>query len=119
MRKITYALIGLASVFCATPSFADDRDFELINATGYPIREIYIDEARSKNWSENELDSVLKNGEAMHFKFGKSDRGCKWDMKVVWTDDTSSVWSNLDLCKIEVIKLKYNRKTDEATAEVK
>jgi hypothetical protein len=119
MKKIACAIIGLVGVFCAAPSFADDRDFELTNATGYSIREIYIDEASSKNWSENELDSVLKDGESMQFKFGKSDRGCKWDMKVVWTDDTSSVWSNLDLCTIEFIKLKYNRKTDEATAEVK
>jgi hypothetical protein len=99
------------------PGIRDDRDFDLINATGYAIKEVYIDESSSTNWTDNEVSGTFGDGEKIRFKFGKGEKGCKWDMKVVWTDNSSSIWHNFNLCEINSIKLKYNKATDESSAE--
>jgi hypothetical protein len=119
MTRLLFAGVALCTVIGMSSAFADDRDFKLINATGYPIKSVYIDESSSDSWTDNSIDAVMNDGDEVNMKFGKGDKGCKWDMKVVWTDNTSSVWKNFDLCTIEVIKLHYNRDTDAATAEVK
>lgn len=115
MHRTLLAAACLAGL-SATPALAVDRDFDLTNATGYPIREIYIDEASKDHWTDNAIEGVLDNGDKVRMQFGKSDVGCAWDMKVVWTDNTSSVWKGFNLCQINSITLKYNRSTDSATA---
>jgi len=35
--------------------------------------------------------------------------------KVTWTDDSSSIFRGLDLCKISTVTLKYNKATDTAS----
>ncbi len=113
---IALAFVGLAG---AAPALAEDRDFDLMNATGYPIKTVLIDESASDAWTDNMLSGVMADGDTVRMHFGKGDKGCNWDMKVTWTDNTSSVWKNFDLCTIEAIKLHYNRDTDTASAEVK
>jgi hypothetical protein len=41
----------------------------------------------------------------------------KQDIKVVFEDDTpDAVWENVDLCEIEKITLRYDRKTRRVSA---
>lgn len=116
MTRIIFAAAGLALL--ASPAFADDRDFDLVNATGYPIKTVLIDESASDAWTDNMLNDVMEDGVTVHMHFGKGDKGCKWDMKITWTDSSSAVWHGFDLCTINSITLHYNRSTDTTTAEV-
>ena len=63
-------------------------------------------------------DAYLDNGKSRLFKF--SDKSsCKQDLKVVFDDDDSSViWEEFDLCELNKITLKYNRKTREVSADI-
>jgi hypothetical protein len=59
----------------------------------------------------------LTDGATASVTFEGDPESCKWDIKVDWVGDyESTVWSDLNLCKISKITLKYNRKTDETTA---
>jgi len=51
------------------------------------------------------------------FKF--SDRSsCNQDLKVVFDDDDSEViWEDFDLCELNQITLRYNRKTRMVSAD--
>jgi hypothetical protein len=57
------------------------------------------------------------NGQAVNVHFSPKTKTCTFDLKVVYSDDDSSaVWSKIDLCTVEKITIKYNRKSDETTA---
>lgn len=118
MKAHLFATTVAAVTFCGASAFAMDRDFDLTNATGYPIKSVLIDEAASDVWTDNALEGVMNDGDTVHMHFGKSDKGCKWDMKVTFTDSTSAEWHGFDLCSINTITLRYNRKTDVTSAEV-
>jgi hypothetical protein len=111
-------LAATAALLFAAPAFAEDRDFDLVNATGYPIKTVLIDEAASDSWTDNMLGDVMNEGDTVRMHFGKGDKGCKWDMKVTFTDASTAEWHGFDLCSIEKITLHYNRQTDVTSAEV-
>lgn len=89
----------------------------MVNATGYEIREVYISAANKNSWGRDRLgDGSLPNNKSKLFKF--SDKAnCEQDIKVVFTVDGSEVvWEDLDLCSLNKVTLKYNKKTQEVTA---
>lgn len=112
------ALVLVCTGFLATASLADDRDFELINATGYTIKGVYLDTTSSRVWGyENEIDEPFKDGETLSVKFGRGDKGCLWDMRIVWADGSKDdVWTGFNLCEISTITLKYDRNADKTWA---
>jgi len=117
MRYTLLAAAAMTLLFVA-PAFAEDRDFDLVNATGYPIKSVLIDEAASDVWTDNELSGVMDDGATVHMHFGQGDKGCKWDMKVIFTDDSNAEWHGFDLCSINTITLHYNRNSDVTSAEI-
>jgi hypothetical protein len=94
------------------------QDFTLVNNTGYQINKVFVSPASSNSWQEDVLGrDVLNNGKSVNIKFHRSTPGCKWDLKVVYTDDGSSaVWKGFNICAISKITIKYNRKTDTTSA---
>jgi hypothetical protein len=94
------------------------QDFVLANGTGYTIRSVYLAPSKSDSWGDDVWGKeVFEDGEESEINFSRKERDCLWDLKVVWQDDgTSSVWYELDLCKINKITLKYNKRTDTTTA---
>lgn len=109
------ALIGL---FACLPAHAGDADFTLLNRTGYTLREIYLTASRSKSWGNDRMgNAYLENGESRLFKF--SDKSaCMQDLMVIFDDDDSDVvWEGFNLCEINKITLKYNRKTNTVSAD--
>ncbi len=113
--------ICLPVLLWSSVAMATGLDFELKNATGYDIEAIYVDPSDSDNWSGNILhnDDELADGATASVTFEGDPESCKWDLKVDWVGDYEpTVWHDLNLCKISKITLKYNRKTDETTAEL-
>ena len=106
------------NVMVPSVAIAGDADFTLVNRTGYPIRSVHIAPAKSKTWGHDRLGSgVLKNNAKRLIKF--SDRArCKQSLNITFDDDGSEVeWEDFDLCEINTIPLKYNRKTGEVSAD--
>ncbi len=112
-------LLGAAtlSVFAGS-AIAGDADFTLVNRTGFALREVYISPSHKNNWGKDRMgDYTLENGKGRLFKFADKS-ACEQDIKVVFDDDSSEVvWEEIDLCAINKITLKYNRKTRIVSAD--
>ena len=117
------SLIALAmSCIAVGPSFAEEakQDFSLVNKTGYDISHVYVSPSKSDDWEEDVLGKdVLNDGDEWMIRFQRSQKTCKWDLKVVYADDDSAAyWKNIDLCKVGKITVHYNRKSDTTSAEM-
>lgn len=108
-------LMALVAAFCLTATAAlaaDDRDFTVVNHTGYAIRFIGVNEPGDDDFNENELNRNLANGAAIDIKFSGADKGCKWNMVIAWEGYTQAViFKDMDLCKISKVTLRYDHAT--------
>ena len=122
MRKLALSFAFVASMFAAGATVATaaeaKQDFTLVNKTGYEIKNVYVSPAKSDDWEEDVLGKdVFSPGDSWKIKFSRSVKTCKWDLKVVYSDDDSSaVWDNIDLCSVEKITIKYDRKSNTTSA---
>jgi hypothetical protein len=116
-------LVGacLAVIASAAPAMAQEakQDFTLVNKTGYAFNEAYLAPADSDEWSDDFLGKYqLDDGDTKNVHFNPRAKTCKWDLKVVYTEDDSKVvWHNIDLCTVERITIFYNRKNDTTSAK--
>jgi hypothetical protein len=111
-------LFAVISAITAGAAFAGDADFTLLNKTGYTLREVYLSPSHKSAWGRDRMgDSYLDHGRSRLFKF--SDKSsCVQDLKVVFDDDGSdAIWDEFDLCDLNKITLKYNRKTGDLSAD--
>jgi len=94
------------------------QDFKLVNKTGYELKELYVSPSKSSDWQDDVLGkSTLGDGEYADIHFHRAATACKWDLKVVYTVDSSSaVWSDIDLCTVEKITIRYDKDADKTTA---
>ena len=108
----------LVALMSSGAAMAADADFTLVNRTGYALNEVYISPTKKDNWGKDRLGSTqLLNGQSRKFRFGDT-KNCVQDIKVVFTDDESEVeWEGFNLCELNKIVLRYNRKTQEVSAE--
>ena len=111
--------LALACLF-ALPGVAQalNLDFELVNGTGYAIKEIYISPASVADWQQNILSESMDDGESAEITFNPEADAALWDMKIVWVDPGEDVvWQGLDLTKISKLTLRYNAENNETSAE--
>ena len=93
-------------------------DFELVNGTGWAIKEVYISPATVNDWQENILSEPMADGTGGEVTFSPDADAEKWDMKIVWVDEGEDVvWQALDLSKISKLTLRYNPETNETSAD--
>lgn len=120
MKIIKHGLLlsAIASVLASGAAFAGDADFTLLNRTGYTLREVYLSPSHKSSWGNDRMgQGYLDNGKSRLFRFADKS-SCKQDLKVVFDDDESEViWEDFDLCEINKITLKYNRKSREVSAD--
>jgi hypothetical protein len=110
MKKL--ALAALAAAAFAAPAFAEEWDFVLLNDTGKPIKTIDLAEAGTGSWVANKLDPEMKREgvtgpgkrTTVHFDKGAA---CKYDIKATFADDSSAVWSGINLCDNAFVTLSY------------
>jgi hypothetical protein len=119
MKTLSVAVFAAALAF-AVPAGAQEakQDFSLVNKTGYELKALYVSPSKSDDWEEDVLgQDTLDDGQAVNIHFNPKTKTCKWDLKVTYSDDDSSaVWHDIDLCKVEKITIKYNRKNDQTSA---
>jgi hypothetical protein len=121
MKSMSFAA---ALVFCAfgmgAAAQAEEgkQDFRLINKTGYELKELYVSPSKSDDWQDDVLgQATLDDGQYADIHFHRSAKPCHWDLKVVYTVDSSSaVWTDIDLCTVEKITIRYDKDADKTTA---
>ena len=114
MKSIVSALIVLGLSLVADPALAaDNRNVSVINETGYAIKFLGFNAPDDglEEW-ENELEKTLKNQDTAYVEFDEDDEGCVWNIKVDWANyDESVLWKNVNLCKFNVLRLRYDSGT--------
>ena len=68
MQKILLGAIAALMLLVVAPSYADDRDFGLINATGYPIKFVGV----NAPGTANSTTFLPLNNSSVVFGFGPS-----------------------------------------------
>jgi hypothetical protein len=114
-------LIGaaLAAALSLPAVAADERNFTIVNDTGYEISFIGVNPPGDNDFGENELSSGLAQGQSVYVKFNGADKGCTWNVKVKWTGYAEQVFfEGLDLCSITQATLQYDRGSKKTTALV-
>lgn len=116
IKKLT-VIITLFSGMLFSVLASANADFTLVNGTGFDIREVYISPTKRNSWGRDRLGKdTLDNGKSRLFTFS-DNANCNQDIKVVFDDDDSEiVWNNLNLCELDKITLRYNRRTKEISA---
>jgi hypothetical protein len=117
LRKLSF-LLAAAATLAATDGVAGDADFTMVNKTGYDIREVYISAANRNAWGRDRLgdNATLDNNKARLFKF-RDRASCKQDIKVVFDKgDTEVTWEDIDLCEVNKLTLKYDRRSKAVSA---
>lgn len=114
MKHFLAALALFALSVVATPaSAADSRNISVVNETGYAIKFLGFNgpDDGLEEW-DNELDGTLKNQDSVYVEFNEADDGCVWNIKVDWANYNESVlWKNVNLCRFNVLRLRYDSGT--------
>jgi hypothetical protein len=115
---IAFSLLMLTALFPSAYAAEARQDFELVNKTGYEIKHVYVSPSKSDDWEEDVLGKdTLDDGDEWEIKFKRSTKTCFWDLKVVYAEDSSSaIWHDIDLCKVEKVTIRYNKRTDTTSA---
>lgn len=121
MKRFTFAAAAAFGLLLSTQAFAAGKqDFTLVNKTGYEIDQVYVSKSNASDWGDDILGTdTMANGTSEEIEFEPKDSTCTWDLMVVWTDKTKAEWGKINLCETSTVTIKYNRKTDEASVELK
>ncbi len=109
MCALTCSLMSLGFAF-------GPQDFTLHNNTTKVVSELYVSPHDTDEWEEDVLgDDVLGDGEEVDISFDRTEDADNWDLKVVFDDGKSSVWSNLKLTQITDLTISYKKGKPWAT----
>ena len=118
MRKLLLTALTIAAMLLPACA-ADERDFTIVNGTGYELSFIGVNPPGDNDFGDNELGSGLADGGSVLVKFNGADKGCFWNIKVKWTGYAEQVFfEGLDLCSITTVTLQYERESKKTTAMV-
>jgi len=110
MRKTL--IMAVAALVAATPALADDWDFVLINSTSKEIKDVEVAPTGTQTWQKNRVEEGQKAGALTPGKRGTIhfDKGptCKYDIKATFADETSIVWTNVNVCDNAYVTLKLS-----------
>jgi len=121
LTRITFIALLTLALSLVTSARADEElnlDFDLVNKTGWGIKEVYVSPSASDDWEENILKAPLKDGETLEVTFHPKLSAKKWDLKIVWVDGGDAVfWRGCDLSEISKLSLFYDEDKDETSAK--
>lgn len=98
-------LAGGLLLAVATPAFADDWDFVLVNKTGKTIKLVEVSESGKADWKKDKRDEDMgdgkvKPGDDYTVHFDRDPKVCKYDVRMTFEgEDLPVVWTGFDACK--------------------
>jgi hypothetical protein len=91
------------------------QDFTLHNETGLEVKEVYISATGNENWEEDILGTdTLASGDEVAITFSRRHEDM-WDMKVVFRNGKSNVWTKLNLSQITDVTVSFKNGKPWAT----
>ena len=105
------AMMAVAAIGLAAPALAEEWDFILVNDSGKEIKTIELSPAGAATWVANKVEEgstakAVRPGGRTTVHFEKGDK-CGYDIKATFDDDTSGVWSNINVCNNAYVTLRY------------
>ncbi len=89
------------------PTFADQRDFVLINGSQRVIMEVYVGPSDSEDWGDDILGrDVLTPGASVTIVFSRFDGDagkCAYDIRVVAQDGGEGRMMGVNLCTTSTV----------------
>ena len=115
LRSLTADAIASLTLAVCGSAYAETPDFVLVNSTGYTISEVYVSRPNNNSWGNDVMgQESLDDGASVKITFNTD--ACSWDLKVVYDDDDTAVWGNVNLCKIQKLTLYWDKKTEKTRA---
>jgi hypothetical protein len=111
--RMMFAIAAIAGLTLAAPAMADDWDFILINQTGKAIKEVELAPNGGTSWQKNKVEEdmakkgPIKTGARSTIHFDKAGSQCKYDVKATFEDDSTAVWSGINVCDAAFVTIKY------------
>lgn len=108
-NKLVAALLALA---VATPALAEQWDFVLTNQTGKGIKLVEVSPTGAADWQKNQVDpdttkaGVVAPGARTTIHFDRNENICKYDVRATFADDTTLVWTGINVCDNAYVTLK-------------
>ncbi len=103
--------------------YAHNLDFNLVNMTGYTIRDVYIAPTTQREWGEDIMGrEFLEAGETVEITFDGGETETLWDIYITWEGYDPSedrYWIGLDLSEISEVALYYDAETGKTWAKTK
>ena len=104
MKFVAAGAIAFSAMFLANSAEAQCRDgknrrIKIINDTTYSMRELYGSNVGATSWQEDVLGrKVLGPGNTVTVNFDDGSCYCTFDLKAVFSDDTSTIRRSFNVC---------------------
>ena len=117
MRARLAMLAAAAVCLIGTAALAGKQDFELVNNTGYQVDKVFVSSVGAKPWEEDIMGrDTLGDGERVAISFEKGERGCNYDLKVIYHDGDEAEWHDVNLCEISTVHIHWDKGAGVTTA---
>ncbi len=104
MKLVGAGAIAFATLFLAASAQAECRDgknrrIKIINDTTFTMKQLYGSNVGADSWQEDVLGTkVLGAGQTVVVNFDDGSCYCNFDLKAVFSDDTSNVRRSFNVC---------------------
>ena len=105
---IAGSLLGVLETVAGSSASAFDRRIELTNNTRMAIVEIQIAQVGTGRWERDLLgDDILLPAQSVLVDIDEGKGNCRFDIKTVFDDGTSSTRRDIDVCAVERFAVSY------------
>jgi len=105
---IAGSLLGVLETVTGSPASAFDRRIELTNNTRMAIVEIQIAQVGTGLWERDILgDNILLPAQSLFVDIDHGKSYCRFDIKTVFDDGSSSIRRDIDICAVERFAVSY------------
>lgn len=114
MRKMICLIAGLLIFGTTSSRSSDQRNFWLLNNTGYTVHGVYVSAHTSTTWGSDVLgDATLAHGMGTVIYFYGARSTCVYDFRIVYSDgSTQDYLQGRNLCVSHAIQ--FNEHTNDA-----
>ncbi|MEO9129711.1 MAG: hypothetical protein ABI240_00735 [Sphingomonas sp.] len=104
MKFVCTGLVAFSALFLANSADAQCKDgrnrrIKIINDTSFSLRELYGSNVGADSWQEDVLGrKVLGPGQTVTANFDDGSCYCNFDLKAVFSDDTSTIRRSFNVC---------------------
>ena len=105
---IAGSILGVLEIVAGSSASAFDRRLELTNNTRMAIVEIQIAKVGTGRWEGDLLgDDILLPAQSVLVDIDDARSSCRFDIRTVFDDGTSSTRRDIDVCAVERFAVSY------------